>query len=93
MLRFTAFERFVHWMTTTCFVVLAISGLNISFGKGLLLPLIGPSAFTAWSEAAKYAHNYLSFPFTIGVVLMFLMWVASNLPIRVDVEWIKHLDL
>jgi formate dehydrogenase subunit gamma len=47
MLRFTAFERFVHWMTTTCFVVLAISGLNISFGKGLLLPLIGPSAFTA----------------------------------------------
>jgi formate dehydrogenase subunit gamma len=90
MLRFTVFERFVHWMTTTCFVVLAISGLNISFGKGLLLPLIGPSAFSAWSEAAKYAHNFLSFPFTIGVVLMFLMWVASNLPTRVDVEWIKH---
>ena len=90
MLRFTVFERFVHWMTTTCFVVLAISGLNISFGKGLLLPLIGPNAFSAWSEAAKYAHNFLSFPFTIGVVLMFLMWVASNLPTRVDVEWIKH---
>ena len=42
MLRFTAFERFVHWMTATCFVVLAISGLNITFGRPLLLPLIGP---------------------------------------------------
>jgi formate dehydrogenase subunit gamma len=90
MLRFTEFERFVHWMTASCFVILAISGLNITFGKSLLLPLIGPSAFTTWSEAAKYAHNYLSFPFTIGVVLMFLMWIANNLPSKVDIEWLKR---
>jgi formate dehydrogenase subunit gamma len=90
MLRFTSFERFVHWMTATCFIVLAISGLNITFGKELLLPLIGPGAFSAWAAAAKYAHNYLSFPFTIGVVLMFLIWIASNLPTRVDIEWIKR---
>jgi len=32
----------------------------------LLLPLIGPEAFTEWSQWAKYAHNYLSFPFTLG---------------------------
>jgi formate dehydrogenase subunit gamma len=41
IVRFNAFERFVHWMTATCFVVLAISGLNITFGKNLLLPLLG----------------------------------------------------
>ena len=76
IVRFNAFERFVHWMTATCFIVLALSGLNITFGKELLLPLIGPEAFTAWSQWAKYAHNYLSFPFSIGVVLMFLMWIA-----------------
>ena len=76
----TAFERFVHWMTATCFIVLALSGLNITFGKELLLPLIGPEAFTAWSQWAKYAHNYLSFPFTLGVVLIFLMWIAWNIP-------------
>ena len=33
IVRFNAFERFVHWMTATCFIVLAISGLNITFGK------------------------------------------------------------
>ncbi|TMK18153.1 MAG: formate dehydrogenase subunit gamma, partial [Alphaproteobacteria bacterium] len=39
LVRFSAFERFVHWMTASCFVILAISGLNITFGKPLLLPL------------------------------------------------------
>ena len=90
IVRFNAFERFVHWMTATCFIVLAISGLNITFGKQLLLPLLGPEAFTAWSQWGKYAHNYLSFPFTIGVVLIFLMWIAGNIPNRVDVEWAKR---
>ncbi|MGE0522171.1 MAG: formate dehydrogenase subunit gamma [Variibacter sp.] len=90
IVRFNAAERFVHWMTATCFVILAISGLNITFGRPLLLPLIGPEAFTTWSEAAKYAHNYLSFPFTIGVVLIFLMWLVGNIPNRVDIEWLKR---
>jgi formate dehydrogenase subunit gamma len=90
IVRFNAIERFVHWMTATCFIILAFSGLNVTFGKVLLLPLIGPDAFTSWSQAAKYAHNYLSFPFTIGVVLILLMWIAGNIPNRVDVDWVKR---
>jgi formate dehydrogenase subunit gamma len=90
IVRFNAFERFVHWMTATCFIILALSGLNITFGKPLLLPLIGHEAFSAWSEWAKYAHNYLSFPFTLGVILIFLMWIGGNIPNRVDVAWFKR---
>jgi formate dehydrogenase subunit gamma len=90
LVRFNAFERFVHWMTATCFIVLALSGLNITFGKELLTPLIGPEAFAGWAQWAKYAHNYLSFPFSIGVVLMFLMWIAWNFPSGTDVRWIKE---
>jgi len=89
IVRFNAFERFVHWMTATCFVLLALTGLNITFGKVALLPVIGPSAFSAWSLAAKYVHDYLSFPFTLGVILIFLMWIAGNVPNPVDVEWLK----
>jgi formate dehydrogenase subunit gamma len=77
-------------MTATCFIVLAITGLNITFGRPLLLPLIGHEAFTEWSQWAKYAHNFVSFPFTIGVVLIFLMWIAGNIPNRVDVDWLKR---
>ncbi|HKG00840.1 MAG TPA: formate dehydrogenase subunit gamma [Xanthobacteraceae bacterium] len=90
IVRFNAFERFVHWLTATCFVILAISGLNITFGKPLLLPLLGLEAFAAWSQWAKYLHNYLSFPFAIGVIAIFLMWIAGNIPNRVDVEWFKR---
>ena len=90
IVRFNAFERFVHWMTATCFIVLAITGLNITFGRPLLLPLIGHEAFTEWSQWAKYAHNFVSFPFTIGVVLIFLMWIAGNIPNKVDVDWFKR---
>jgi formate dehydrogenase subunit gamma len=90
IVRFTAFERFVHWMTATCFIILAVSGLNITFGRPLLLPLIGFEAFSEWSQWAKYAHNYLSFPFTIGVVLIFLMWIGGNIPNKVDIDWLKR---
>jgi formate dehydrogenase subunit gamma len=90
IVRFNAVERSVHWMTAVCFVILALSGLNISFGRPLLLPLMSPESFTAFSEWAKYAHNYLSFPFTLGVVLIFLMWLGGNIPNRVDLEWLKR---
>lgn len=90
IVRFNWFERFVHWMTAVCFIILGITGLNITFGRPLLLPLIGAENFTAWSEWAKYAHNFLSFPFTIGVVLIFLMWLAGNIPNKVDIEWLKQ---
>jgi formate dehydrogenase subunit gamma len=90
VLRFNGFERFVHWMTASCFIVLAVTGLNITFGRPLLLPLLGLDAFSAWSVWAKYAHNYLSFPFTLGVFLIFVMWLTGNIPNRTDVEWIKR---
>jgi formate dehydrogenase subunit gamma len=90
IVRFTGFERFVHWLTATTFVILGITGLNITFGRALILPWLGPSAFSAWSEWAKYSHNYLSFAFTLGVVLMFLMWIGQNFPTAADVEWLKR---
>jgi formate dehydrogenase subunit gamma len=90
LLRFNAFERGVHWMTAVCFIALAVTGLNITFGRPLLLPLIGADAFAAWSQWAKYAHNYLSFPFTLGIALIFLMWLPGNIPNRVDLDWFKR---
>jgi formate dehydrogenase subunit gamma len=85
--RFNAFERFMHWLTAACFIVLALSGLNVTFGKSVLLPLIGPQAFTNASIVAKWAHNYLAWPFMLGIVLMFLVWIKDNIPSGVDLRW------
>jgi formate dehydrogenase subunit gamma len=76
-------------MTASCFIILAISGLNITFGRPLLLPLIGPEAFTALSHYGKLAHNFLAFPFTLGLVVMLLVWVRDNLPNRIDLAWLR----
>ena len=88
--RFNAFERFAHWLTAVSFVVLGISGLNITFGKRLLLPLIGPDAFSAFSQAAKYAHNFTSFAFVLGLVLIAVIFIRDNIPGWVDIEWFKQ---
>jgi formate dehydrogenase subunit gamma len=89
VLRFKAFERLTHWLTATSFVVLGFSGLNITFGKRLLLPLIGDDAFSAFSQAAKYAHNFMSFPFVLGLAMLVVIFVRDNIPDWVDVEWFK----
>ena len=90
LVRFASFERFIHWLTASCFIVLALSGLNISFGRILVLPLLGANAFAAMSTYAKYAHDYLAFPFMFGVAVMFLIWIKDNIPGKVDLEWIKQ---
>lgn len=85
--RFSGFERFMHWLTAACFIVLALSGLNVTFGKSVLLPLVGPQAFTNLSVAAKWAHNYLAWPFMLGIALMFVVWIKDNIPTMLDVKW------
>lgn len=85
--RFNGFERFAHWLTATTFIILALSGLNVTFGKYLILPLVGPQVFHVISDLAKLAHNYLSFPFTLGIVLMLLIWIKDNIPNGTDVAW------
>jgi formate dehydrogenase subunit gamma len=90
VLRFKAFERFSHWLTAASFVVLGLTGLNVTFGKLVLLPLIGPEAFSEVSELAKYAHNFTSFAFVAGLVLIALIFLKDNFFARVDIEWLRQ---
>jgi formate dehydrogenase subunit gamma len=90
ILRFATFERFTHWLTASCFIVLALSGLNISFGRVLILPVFGADAFATMSGYAKLAHDFLAFPFMLGLVIMFLIWIKDNIPGKLDLEWIKR---
>jgi formate dehydrogenase subunit gamma len=90
VLRFKAFERFSHWLTAVSFVILGLTGLNITFGKILLLPLVGPETFSDISQIAKYLHNFTSFAFVAGLLLIAVIFFRDNLLARVDVEWVKQ---
>lgn len=87
--RFGGFERFIHWLTAGCFIILALSGLNLTFGKAIVSPVLGEDAFAALAGWGKIAHNYLSFPFMFGLVLMLVVWIKDNIPGKVDLEWVK----
>jgi formate dehydrogenase subunit gamma len=71
-------------------VALGLTGLNITFGKIVLLPVIGPEAFSSLSQAAKYVHNYVSAAFVIGLALIVVLWIKDNIPRKVDVDWVKQ---
>lgn len=88
--RFKGIERFAHWLTAICFVILGLSGLNISFGRSLLLPVMGPEAFTGLTAFGKLAHNFLSFPFVLGVLLMAVLWIRHNIFNAIDMEWFRQ---
>ena len=88
--RFNGFERFSHWLTAVSFVVLGLTGLNITFGKILLLPLIGPDDFSEFAQAAKYVHNFVSFSFVAGLILVVALWIRDNIPRQVDITWLKE---
>jgi formate dehydrogenase subunit gamma len=90
IVRFTGFERFSHWLTAVSFVLLGLTGLNITFGKLVLLPLIGPEAFSDFAQTAKYVHNFVSFSFVVGLLLIVTLWIKDNIPGRVDIDWVKQ---
>ena len=90
ILRFKTFERFSHWLTAVSFVILGLTGLNITFGKIVLLPVIGPQAFSDISQVAKYVHNFTSFSFVAGLLLIIVIFFKDNIPEKVDLEWLKQ---
>lgn len=87
--RFHWHERFVHWLTASTFIWLALTGLNLVFGRYVLLPLMGGDAFATLSHYAKLTHNSVGIAFIIGLVLMAVQWFWNNLPSRHDIAWLK----
>ena len=86
--RFNALERFTHWLTASSFIVLALTGLNVMYGKYFLPALIGKSGFATITYWGKLAHNYIAFAFMLGIVMMFVLWVKDNFPNKYDLGWI-----
>ncbi|MGI9335650.1 MAG: formate dehydrogenase subunit gamma [Gammaproteobacteria bacterium] len=85
--RWNVFERYLHWFVAATFVALSITGLSLLLGRTLLIPIMTPAGFAAWAGVAKDIHNFVGPAFSIGVALMFLLWIWNNLPARGDLTW------
>lgn len=88
--RFTYFERAAHWSNATAFVVLAVSGLVMAFGKFFLLPVLGYTLFGWLTYALKTAHNFAGPLFAVSLAIVFFTFVRDNFPSRDDWVWLKR---
>jgi formate dehydrogenase subunit gamma len=86
--RWSAWERFVHWITAITFVTLAITGVSLLFGRVMLIPLLGPQGFSAWADISIGLHNVVGPVFSVAVALLIIMWIPRNLPAKGDGEWL-----
>lgn len=88
--RFNAFERANHWMTAGSFVVLALTGLVVLYGKSVIRPWLGADTFDDLAEGSVWAHMALILPFALGLLVMIGSWTLQNLPKRIDWQWLKQ---
>ena len=85
--RWPGIDRFIHWYTAVLFIVLAITGLSLLWGRAVLIPVMGKEGFAAWAGLAKPLHDYGALLFTAGFVVMLLKWMHHNIPKAYDLEW------
>lgn len=86
--RFTYFERAAHWSNAAAFVLLAVSGLVMAFGKFILLPVMGLTLFGWLTYALKTAHNFAGPLFAVSLLIVIVTFIRDNLPAKGDLTWL-----
>jgi len=87
--RWGIFNRTLHWTTATLFILLAITGLSLLFGRAVLMPILGAAGFSAYASLALTVHNYLGPLFVAVLVIMILSWLKHNFINANDIKWFK----
>ena len=86
--RFTAFERSAHWANAIAFLVLAVSGITMAFGKFFMKPILGESLFGFLTYLLKNAHNFAGPLFAVSLTVVFFTFLKDNWPSKEDFVWI-----
>jgi formate dehydrogenase subunit gamma len=86
--RFTSIERLGHWLLAISFIILALTGLNLLYGREFLIPLLGKETYASLAFAGKLAHNYVAFAFMLGLLMVLVMWIKENIPHPRDIIWL-----
>ncbi len=89
--RFLPADRHAHWTMAIVWVTLAITGLIITFGKVLLLPIMGHTLYSWLAVAAKNLHNFAGPFLIVGVVWMIIRYLPYNRLTRDDFVWMTRI--
>ena len=87
--RFSFVERMVHWSVAITFTTLAITGLVITFGKSVLLPIIGYTLFSWLAILSKNLHNFVGPLLVVFLPIMIVLFFRENIFRAYDWLWIR----
>ncbi len=88
ILRSSTVERFIHWVLAGSFILLAISGFLLMYGRTLLVPVLGAESSAWLVGASNTVHYWMGFVFPIAIILMFFKFVRRNLYEKGDLKWL-----
>jgi formate dehydrogenase subunit gamma len=86
--RFSSVERVAHWTMGLSFVVLALTGIVILFGKHIILPIVGHAAFAGLTVLAKNLHNFVGPLFIFALVIFITLFIRENIWKSYDGQWL-----
>lgn len=86
--RFNSVERISHWLLAISFIILAITGLNLLYGREFLIPMLGKVTYANLALTGKLIHNYVAFAFMLGLLMILVMWIRNNIPHPRDITWL-----
>ena len=71
-------DRYAHWLLAITWVTLAITGLILSIGKTVLLPLVGYTLFSWLAMASKGLHNFIGPVLIVAIPFLFVRFIRDN---------------
>jgi formate dehydrogenase subunit gamma len=86
LVRYSLFERILHWVVAITFVALMLSGLALAYPR-----LAWLSGLFGGGQTMRAAHPWIGLVFTAGLLLMLVIWARGMWLDRADWAWFRNL--
>lgn len=100
--RMSTMQMVTHWFLVVIVGFMSITGLLLLFGRFVIIPLLGTSAFAPIASASKEGHNLMGPLLIVSLLMMLIYYLKHNWPAKGDLKWLftlggllskKHLEV
>jgi formate dehydrogenase subunit gamma len=86
LVRYSLFERALHWVVGITFVALLLSGLALAYPRMAWL-----AGLFGGGQTMRAVHPWIGVVFTAGMLVMLVIWGRQMWLERVDWEWFRKI--
>ena len=86
VVRYSLFERIVHWVVGVTFVYLLLSGMALAYPRMAWL-----ANGLGGGQTMRAAHPWVGVVFSAGLLVMVFMWAGAMRFDRTDREWVRRM--